>query len=290
MHSTNTKEAGTTKSSGAGGATIRCRGVHKAYLPHGREPLVALQDIDLDIADGEFVSLVGPSGCGKSTLLNIMAGIDQASAGRIEIFAQTQKDSRRDDGGAPAMRRGYVFQSDTVLPWLTVERNVELGLLSTMPSSQERKRRVRGWLAAVGLEGFEDAHPGQLSGGMRKRVALATAFAHDPAVFFMDEPFAAVDAQTRLRLQAQLLELWAEHKRTVVFVTHDIEEAILLSDRLIVMSPRPGRVLVEHKVTLPRPRRIEDVRFRPQFMELSAQVWTELKDDVDGGGREVKSE
>lgn len=261
-----------------GGANLICRGINKAYLRPGGDALVALEDVDLRIESGEFVTILGPSGCGKSTLLNIMAGLDSASTGTVTVqmpAAGGSDGSRRGD----EVRCGYVFQRDTVLPWANVQQNVELGTLALSIPKAERRERVGHWLAAVGLQDFASALPSQLSGGMRKRVALATAFVSDPAVLFMDEPFAALDAQTRLRLQAHVLELCSTGKRTVVFVTHDIDEAILLSDRIVVMSARPGRISAEYQVDIPRPRRIDEVRTDRRYLDLVANLWNDLKHD-----------
>lgn len=244
---------------------LTCRGICKAYLPRGRSrrPFVALADIDLSVADGEFLTILGPSGCGKTTLLNIMAGIDDATRGEVTFAAGIR-------------RKAYLFQRDTLLPWRTALRNVELGMTGHELSRAERHERARTWLSLVGLEGFEGAYPSQLSGGMRRRVALATVFAHGPQVLFMDEPFGAVDAQTRLQLQGELLKLCASERRTVVFVTHDIEEALLLSDRVIVMSGTPGRIIDDFRVAVPPPRTVESIRFDPETTQMARRIWERL--------------
>lgn len=248
---------------------ITCDGICKAYVQDRRAapPLVVLIDVTLTIRQGEFVTIVGPSGCGKTTLLNIMAGIDRPTRGSVSVSAQ-------------ADRRAYLFQRDTLLPWRSALRNVELGLISRGLPKAERIARARQWLRVVGLQGFEDAYPAHLSGGMRRRVALATAFAHDPQVLFMDEPFGAVDAQTRLQLQGELLELWERDRKTVVFVTHDIEEALLLSDRVVVMSGRPGQIIDDASVPLARPRTVEGIRFEPTVADMARRIWQELRSEL----------
>jgi NitT/TauT family transport system ATP-binding protein len=244
---------------------IECRGVCKAYAPRrrGEPPVVALSEIDLEVRSGEFAVIVGPSGCGKSTLLNIMAGVDTASVGTVTVSPTVR-------------RRAYVFQKDTLLPWRSLRRNIELGLRGSGKSKEERQHAVQTWTDRVGLSAFANSYPSQLSGGMRRRAALATAFAHEPEILFMDEPFGSVDAQTRLQLQDELLRLWEGDRRTVVFITHDIEEALLLGDRVIVMSSRPGRIIDEIRVDLPRPRTTHSVRFDPVLAKMSRQIWDEL--------------
>lgn len=259
-----------------GGVAITCEGICKAYVRDGpkAEPLVVLNDVSLTIPEGEFLTIVGPSGCGKTTLLNIMAGIDQAARGTITIADHIH-------------RRAYLFQRDTLLPWRSAQRNVEMGLKALGLSRAEQAARAREWLRVVGLEGFENSYPNHLSGGMRRRVALATAFAHEPQVLFMDEPFGAVDAQTRLQLQAELLQLWERDRKTVVFVTHDIEEALLLSDRVVVMSGRPGRIIDDSKVPLGRPRTADEVRFESGMTDLARRIWQELRsNEAPASGRE----
>lgn len=252
------------------GTAIRCESVYRAFAPSrkGTKPFVALSDVSLTVNKGEFLVIVGPSGCGKSTLLNIMAGTDNASRGTVTIAPELN-------------RRAYVFQRETLLPWRTALHNVELGLLTSGKSKDQRLEEARNWLGAVGLKGFEDSYPAKLSGGMRRRVILATAFAHGPQVLFMDEPFGAVDAQTRLQLQIQLLGLWEQDRKTVVFVTHDIEEALLLGDRIVVMSGRPGRIIDIHNVSLERPRSVEKVRFDATLAAVAREIWIQLRQDED---------
>jgi NitT/TauT family transport system ATP-binding protein len=231
----------------------------------GREgpPVTALEHIALAIPEREFSCIVGPSGCGKSTLLRLIAGLERPTAGAI-----TQ-------GGrpitGPSAERGMVFQSYTLFPWLTVRRNVEFGLeLKRMPAP-ERRRIAQGFIRQVGLEGFENAYPDQLSGGMRQRAALARALANDPEILLMDEPFGALDSQTRALMQEMLLGIWEQSHKTVLFVTHDIDEALFLGDVVYVMSARPGRIMEEIAVDIPRPRTL-DVLTAPAFTALKRKV------------------
>jgi NitT/TauT family transport system ATP-binding protein len=237
---------------------------------HGR-PVTALDRISLAIPDREFSCIVGPSGCGKSTLLRLVAGLNQATAGRI-----TQGD--RPITG-PSAARGMVFQSYTLFPWLTVRRNVEFGLeLKRMPAA-ERHRIADGFISQVGLEGFADAYPEQLSGGMRQRAALARALATDPEILLMDEPFGALDSQTRALMQEMLLGIWEQSHKTVLFVTHDIDEALFLGDVVYVMTARPGRIKEEIAVDIPRPRSLE-VLTAPEFTTLKRQVLALIRDEA----------
>ncbi len=211
----------------------------------------AVASVSFDVRDKEFVALVGPSGCGKSTVLNMIAGLIRPSAGEIRL------DDRPYTGIPPQV--GYVFQKDTVFPWRTVSRNIALGLEYRGVPAAEREGRVRAAVRLVGLEGFEDAYPATLSGGMRQRVALGRALAVDPAVLLLDEPFGALDAITRERLHDELQEVWIKTGKTMIFVTHNVREAVVLGNRVLVFSHRPGRIVAEHRITLPRPRRVDDL-------------------------------
>ncbi len=210
------------------------------------QAVVAVEDLSLHIHANEFVSLIGPSGCGKSTFLRMVAGLDRPTRGEIQV------DGRRITG--PGADRGMVFQSYTLFPWLTVRENVRFALKKQDLPRQAQEDAVSHFIRQVGLQGFEDAYPAQLSGGMRQRVAIARALVYRPQILLMDEPFGALDAQTRLLMQELLLQIWEEDRTTVLFVTHDVEEAILLSDRIYVMTARPGRLKAEVTVDLPRPR------------------------------------
>jgi NitT/TauT family transport system ATP-binding protein len=217
------------------------------------------------------VALVGPSGCGKSTILNMIAGLIPPTAGEIRIDG-------RQHGGVPA-QVGYVFQKDTVFPWRTVRRNIALGLEYRGISPPERDRRVRAAIQLVGLEGFEDAFPATLSGGMRQRVALMRSLVVEPDILLMDEPFGALDTHTKIRLQGQLLRLWLAKRQTVVFVTHDLAEAITLSDRIIVLTRRPGRIKLVHEVELPRPRDVIRLRETEEYAREFSTLWHVLGEE-----------
>jgi NitT/TauT family transport system ATP-binding protein len=225
------------------------------------------------------VALVGPSGCGKSTVLNMIAGLIPPSGGTIRL------DGRAITGVPPQV--GYVFQRDTVYPWRTVSQNVELGLAYRHVPRAERERRVRAAIRLVGLEGFEDAFPATLSGGMRQRVALVRTLIVEPEILLMDEPFGALDTHTKLRLQAQLLALWTGRRQTVIFVTHDLAEAITLADRVIVLTSRPGRVKHVHAVELPRPRDVIRIRETEEYAREFSALWHVLGEEfarADAGG------
>jgi len=237
--------------------------VRMAFARRKGEPVVALEEVSLTVADKEFVVIVGPSGCGKSTLLRLVAGLMEPTSGRMLL------DGREIDG--PSADRGMVFQSYTLFPWLTVQRNVEFGLSLRGVPAAERRRIARRFIAEVGLEGFEDAYPEQLSGGMRQRTALARALANDPEILLMDEPFGALDSQTRQLMQELLLRIWEHAHKTVLFITHDIDEAILLADRVLVMTARPGRIKKELAIGLPRPRDIS-LLTSPGFMAYKREV------------------
>jgi NitT/TauT family transport system ATP-binding protein len=255
----------------AGTPFIVADDVTVTFRPANRPPVTALVDFDLRVGRGEFVSLVGPSGCGKSTFLNIVLGLLRPDSGSVSV------NGRRVEGPAPD--RAMVFQEFGLLPWRTVEANVELGLELRGLASEARRRQARELIQLVGLGGFERHYPHELSGGMKQRVGLARALATNPEILLMDEPFAALDAQTRDLMQAELLQLWERSRKTVVFVTHSIEEAAYLSDRVVVLSARPGRQKAEIPVRLPRPRDYE-MRLTPEFNELKLAVWSALRDEL----------
>jgi len=231
----------------------------------------AVASVSFDVRDKEFVALIGPSGCGKSTVLNMIAGLIPPSAGEIRL------DGRPYAGLPPQV--GYVFQKDTVLPWRTVRRNIGLGLEYRGIAASERERRVTAAIRLVGLEGFEDAYPATLSGGMRQRVALMRTLVVEPEILLMDEPFGALDTHTKLRLQGQLLSLWVARRQTVIFVTHDLAEAITLSDRVIVLTSRPGRVKLVHEVKLPRPRDVIRIRETEEYAREFSSLWHVLGEE-----------
>ena len=243
----------------AGGSAIAVEGVDKRY--DGEQGTVhALADIDFDVDPGEFVCIVGPSGCGKTTLFRILAGLEPATSGEVRL------DDAVVTGPTPDM--GVVFQEYHLFPWQTVRENVAFGLEQTDVSTEERERRIAHLIDLVGLEGFEDSYPKALSGGMKQRVALARALAIDPALLLMDEPFGAVDAQTRERLQGELLDIWAETAKTILFVTHDVEEAIRLADRIVVMARDPGSIREIVTVDLDRPRERSDPAFGEYYQRV----------------------
>ena len=232
----------------------------------------ATRDVSLDIPAGQFVSVVGPSGCGKSTLLNAIAGLRKQSAGEVTI------DGRQVSGVDRSV--GYLFQRDALLPWRSVLANVMLPLTYRGVAKREAEQRARAWIARVKLSGYEGHYPHQLSGGMRKRVALATVFVYEPRVLLMDEPFSALDVQTRNLMENELLEIWHETRPTVLFVTHDLEEALGLSDRVVVFTAGPGRIKSDYEVSLPRPRSLTEIRFDTAFQEQYETLWNDLRSEV----------
>jgi NitT/TauT family transport system ATP-binding protein len=233
--------------------------------------LEALRDIDAEIARGEFISLVGPSGCGKTTLLRIVAGLETATSGTVLLDGRPIR--------SPGGDRGFVFQNDNLLPWRSVFDNAMIGPEVAGRADAASKRRTRDLLKLVGLAGFEDYYPRQLSGGMRQRVNLARALAIDPQILLMDEPFSALDAQTREIMQTELMRIWEEGRKTVLFVTHQIDEAVFLSDRILVLARRPGRIQETVTVTLPRPRTLA-VKRTPEFVAYVDHIWRLIEDDV----------
>jgi NitT/TauT family transport system ATP-binding protein len=237
--------------------------VHKTFPLKG-DDFVALGDVSLELADNEFVTVVGPSGCGKTTLMNILAGLETPTSGRALV------DGRVVTGPGP--ERGVIFQQYALFPWLTVRKNVEFGLRTAGVASPKRREIADHFIDLVGLSQFADALPKTLSGGMKQRVAIARAYAVNPSILLMDEPFGAVDALTRVRLQEQLLATWSQEKRTVVFITHDVDEAVFLANRVIVMAARPGRVVEVIDVDLPYPR-TDELRLSPAFTALRNRVW-----------------
>ncbi len=237
------------------------------------EPYTAVRETTLTVGAGEFVSVVGPTGCGKSTLLNIAAGLLDPSAGNVRVLGEPLAGINR--------HAGYMFQSDALLPWLSARDNVELGLRYRGVDSDVARERAFAWLARVGLSGHGDRYPHQLSGGMKKRVALAQMLILDPKILLMDEPFSALDIQTRQLMENELLEIWSSDRKSVVFITHDLEEAIALADRVVVLSAGPAaRPLGEFAIGLPRPRDVAEVRLTPRFVELHTQIWHTMKDEV----------
>ncbi|NPC54408.1 ABC transporter ATP-binding protein [Caenimonas soli] len=233
----------------------------------------AVADTTLRIRAGEFVSVVGPTGCGKSTLLNIGAGLLQASSGDIKVFGQSLQGINR--------RAGYMFQTEALMPWRSAIDNVMVGLQYRGVPDADARKQAQAWLERVGLGEFGDRYPHQLSGGMRKRTALAQVLALDPDIILMDEPFSALDIQTRQLMENEVLDLWAAKKKAVLFITHDLDEAIAMSDRVVVLSAGPAtRPIGEFDIDLPRPRDVAEVRTQPRFVELHKQIWDVLRDEV----------
>ena len=232
----------------------------------------AIRDFSLTVPRGEFVSIVGPTGCGKSTTLGLVSGLTTPSAGEVRVMGEPVR------GVGDAL--GYVFQGDAVFPWKSVLANVSAGLRFRGVGKSEAHERAREWIAKVGLTGFENHYPHQLSGGMRKRTALAQSLITSPEILLMDEPFSALDVQTRTLMEDELLDLWSSTSASVIFVTHDLEEAIALSDRVCVMTAGPGTVKGIYTIDLPRPRHVSEIRFDPRFVELYRLIWEDLRDEV----------
>ena len=248
---------------------IEIRGVHKQFAK-GERRVVALQDIDLTVAEREFVAILGPSGCGKSTLLNMVAGFDQPTRGSVKVAGE--------EIAAPAPTRGVVFQEPALFPWLSVMDNVVFGPKTLGQPAASYRARAAQIIEQIGLSGFEASYPAELSGGMRQRVGIARVLILEPKVLLMDEPFGSLDAQTRTLMQELLLALWERHQQTVLFVTHDIEEAILLADRVCVMTSRPGRIKKSIEVRMPRPRSIESTT-SPEFNALRREVLDLIREE-----------
>ena len=230
--------------------------------------LTVLEGIDLTFPSGSFTAIVGTSGCGKSTLLKMMAGLFEPSDGKMTLDGAIIRGTDR--------KRGMVFQQDAVFPWMTVAKNISYGPRLRGASKAQQREIEAKWTEMVGLKGFEDRWPRELSGGMRKRVDIGRVYANDPDVLLMDEPFGALDAQTKERMQADLLDAWRQTQKTVVFVTHDLEEAIFLSDQIVVMSARPGRIRHIEEVSLPRPR-TNDMRLTDKFIDIKRRLWGMLE-------------
>jgi NitT/TauT family transport system ATP-binding protein len=251
----------------AASAAIAVRDLQIVYST-GRRATTAVEGATLDVGEGEFVALVGPSGCGKSTILKVVAGLIAATAGSVHVGGEPV---RGVPGGV-----GMVFQNDALLPWKTVRDNVRLPLALRGLGRREQDAEIGRLLGLVQLSGFEEFYPRALSGGMRKRVALARTLAYDPRVFLMDEPFGPLDAQTRILIGREFLAIWERLGKSVLFVTHDVEEAIALADRVLVMSARPGRIIADFPVALQRPRDYEEIRFTAEFRDLQRAIWHAL--------------
>jgi NitT/TauT family transport system ATP-binding protein len=248
---------------------LQARNLRMTFYDANRADLLALDDLSLAVEDGEFLAIVGPSGCGKSTLLRLLAGLLRPMLGSVEFRGEELTEPSRDIG--------YVFQRANLMPWRTVAANIALPLEIAHTPAGQITERTEALISLVGLEGFADSHPAQLSGGMQQRVALARALIHEPTVLLLDEPFGSLDALTRERMNAELLRIWNVHRRTVVMVTHSISEAVLLSDRILVLTPRPGRLRAEFAVPLARPRS-PMLTSDPAFVQLARAVRAEIVD------------
>jgi NitT/TauT family transport system ATP-binding protein len=247
----------------------------------GAAKYTAVRETSLAIAPGEFVSVVGPTGCGKSTLLNVSAGLLSPSSGTVQVFGKALDGVNH--------RAGYMFQGEALMPWRNALDNVTAGLQFARVPAAEASERGRAWLKRVGLGGFEDRYPHQMSGGMRKRVMLAQTLIRDPDIILMDEPFSALDIQTRQLMENEVLDLWMAKRTAVLFITHDLDEAIAMSDRVVVLSAGPGtHPIGEFAIDLPRPRDVAEVRVHPRFVELHAAIWSVLRDEVLKGYEQQK--
>jgi len=251
---------------------IELRGVTKRFLTPSGGVYTALRDLNLTVQPGEFCAVVGPTGCGKSTTLALISGLEPASEGEVLVLGKPVRGIAEDIG--------YVFQTDAVFPWKTVLDNVAAGPRYHGRTTGQARSMAREWISRVGLSGFEDRYPYQLSGGMRKRVALAQSLINEPQILLMDEPFSALDVQTRALMENELLSLWANTRASVVFVTHDLEEAIALADRVFVISAGPGTVKANYPVPLSRPRNVTEIRMQPQFSQIYGEIWNDLRDEV----------
>ena len=253
------------------GTRVTFTNVSKRFRTPKRGWYQALSDLKIDIEPGQFVALVGPTGCGKSTALTLIAGLEQPSIGTVEVDGSVVSDIDT--------RTGFVFQHDSTFPWMNVFHNIAAG--PKFRGIENYQDLVNKWIAKVGLAGFESNFPHQLSGGMKKRVALAQCLINEPSLLLMDEPFSALDVQTRAIMTEELMTLWETTGSTVVFVTHDLEEAIALADRVIVLTAGPARVKADFAIDLPRPRKARDIRFDKRFLEIYQNIWNVLREEVD---------
>ncbi|APZ44366.1 ABC transporter ATP-binding protein [Acidihalobacter ferrooxydans] len=252
---------------------IELTGVTKRFVTPAGDAMTAIRDVNLVVEPGQFCAVVGPTGCGKSTTLTLAAGLEMPSAGTVRVSGQI----------VDSITRGvsFVFQSDALLPWKPVLENVALGPIFRGTKRRDAHAEARDWLNTVGLSGFANHYPHQLSGGMRKRVSLAAALINKPSILLMDEPFSALDVQTRAIMSNELLSLWEKTKPSVLFVTHDLEEAIALADRVVVMTAGPATVKAVYDINLPRPRgAVQEIRFDSHFLELYQQIWESLREEV----------
>ncbi len=253
---------------------IEVRGLTKRFLTPKGGVFTALRDVTFTVEPGQFCAVVGPTGCGKSTTLGMVSGLDRPSEGSVRVGG-------REVSGVTA-GTSFMFQADALLPWKTVLGNVEMGPVFRGVSRRQAKATARDWVRRVGLAGFEDHYPHQLSGGMRKRVGMAAALVNEPKILLMDEPFGALDVQTKAIMQTELLGLWEQLRPSVIFITHDLDEAVALADRVVVMTSGPGSVKATYDIDLPRPRGpVQEIRYEPRFLEIQHQIWDSLKEEVE---------
>ena len=253
---------------------VEVTGLTKRFLTPKGDAFTALRDVTFTVEPGQFCAVVGPTGCGKSTTLSMVSGLDRPSEGSVKVGGRE----------VTGITQGisFMFQQDALLPWKTVVGNVEMGPLFRGVGKREARELARDWLRRVGLAGFEDHHPHQLSGGLRKRVGMAAALINEPQILLMDEPFGALDVQTKAIMQTELLGLWEQLRPSVLFITHDLDEAVALADRVVVMTSGPGSVKAIYDVDLPRPRgSVQEIRYEPRFLEIQHQIWESLREEVE---------
>ena len=267
--------AGTNRSAGASqGALIEIDQVTRRFLNPKGVAFTALKDVALTIQPGTFCAIVGPTGCGKSTTLGMVAGLDKPSGGQVRIDGKPVNGVQ--DGTS------FMFQADALMPWKTVLGNVALGPILKGVKKKDAEDKARDWIRRVGLSGFEDHHPHQLSGGMRKRVGMAAALINEPRILLMDEPFGALDVQTKAIMQTELITLWEQLRATVLFITHDLDEAVALADQVAVMTSGPGSIKAVYDIDLPRPRgAVQELRYDPTFLETQQHIWGSLREEVE---------
>ena len=254
-------------------ARVEVVGLTKRFLTPKGTVFTALRDVTFTVEPGQFCAIVGPTGCGKSTTLGQVSGLDRPSAGSVRVGGREVR--------GVTQGVGFMFQADALFPWKTVLGNVLVGPTLHGASRKDAVALARDWLRRVGLAGFEDRYPHQLSGGMRKRVAMAAALINSPQILLMDEPFGALDVQTKAIMQTELLGLWEQTRPSVLFITHDLDEAVALADRVLVMTSSPGTIKESFEIDLPRPRgEVQEIRHEPRFLELQRQIWASLKDEV----------
>ncbi len=251
---------------------IELKSVWKRFRTPDGKAYTALRDLSMAVWPGEFCAVVGPTGCGKSTTLALISGLEQPTSGEVRVMGEPVRGIGK--------QIGYMFQTDAVFPWKSVLNNVAAGPLFRGAPKAQALERARDWIVRVGLSGFEAYYPHQLSGGMRKRVALAQTLINEPKILLMDEPFSALDVQTRTLMEDELLQLWSATSASVVFVTHDLEEAISLADRVFVLTSGPGTIKGIYTIDLPRPRNVAEIRFEPRFVQLYQEIWGALRDEV----------